>query len=242
MKRFFVSFPLEVDSKFNIDGIEHNHIKNVMRMKVGDEIILVCGDEYDYMATITNLSKGDTEVYIDNKVKNVYNPVSDVTVFQALVKSDNMALIVQKLTELGVKTLVPFESEYITSKDKSTKVAKLQDISNQSIKQCKRSIPMKILPTMSFAQVVDTMKNYDLILFANECERTYKLADLNIASSKKVAIIIGSEGGFSDKEIGALVSAGAKSITLGKRILRAETASIALTAVVMSNIGEWEYE
>ena len=95
---------------------------------------------------------------------------------------------------------------------------------------------------MSFAQVVDAMNNYDLILFANECERTYKLADLNIASSKKVAIIIGSEGGFSDKEIGALVSAGAKSITLGKRILRAETASIALTAVVMSNIGEWEYE
>ena len=242
MKRFFVNGPLEVDGKFNIDGIEHNHIKNVMRMKVGDEIILVCGDDYDYMATITNLSKGDTEVYVNSQEKNIYNPNADVTVFQALVKSDNMSLIVQKLTELGVKTLVPFESEFITSKDKSTKVSKLQDISNQSIKQCKRSIPMKIMPTMTFAQVVKAMGDYDLILFANECERTYKLADLNFESSKKVAIIIGSEGGFSEKEIFELVSAGAKSITLGKRILRAETASIALTSVVMSNIGEWDYE
>ena len=72
MKRFFVSSPLEVYKKFNIDGIEHNHIKNVMRMKVGDDIILVCGDEYDYMATITSLSKGDTEVYINGKEKNLF--------------------------------------------------------------------------------------------------------------------------------------------------------------------------
>ena len=140
MKRFFINKTLQVNTNVKIDGIEHNHIKNVLRQKIGDEIILVCGDEYDYFAKIVDISKGETEVEITSKEKNTANPKSDVTVFQALVKSDNMSLIVQKLTELGVKSFVPFESEFITSKDKNNKASKLQEISNQSIKQCKRSI------------------------------------------------------------------------------------------------------
>jgi len=242
MKRFFVDKQIEINANFRIEGIEHNHIKNVMRMKVGDEIILICGDDFDYYATIESISKGDTEVFVREREKNIYNPVSDVTVYQALVKSDNMSLIVQKLTELGVKTFVPFESDYITSKDKFGKTNKLQDISNQSIKQCKRSMPMEIKSTMTFAEIVSNMKHYDLVLFANECERTMSLSRINFDNSAKIAIIIGSEGGFSPKEIDMLENAGVKSISLGKRILRAETASIALTAVVMSKVGEWDYE
>lgn len=241
MKRFYVNYKLEVNKNYKIDGIEHNHIKNVMRMKIGDEIILVCGDEFDYIASIVDMSKGDTEVRIVSSEPNIYNPKSDVTVFQALVKSDNMSLIVQKLTELGVKTFVPFESEFITSKDKMGKTSKLQDISNQSIKQCKRSIPMDIRPVMKFAQVVDILKDYDIVIFANECERSYNLSELKLNGQQKVAIIVGSEGGFSQNEIAQLVDSGAKSITLGKRILRAETATIALASVIMYNLGEWEY-
>ena len=148
---------------------------------------------------------------------------------------------IQKLTELGVKDFYPFESEYITSKDKFGKSSKLQDISNQSIKQCKRSIPMTVHNTLSFAQMLTELNNYDVIIFANECEKNQALTQQNL-QDKKVAIIVGSEGGFSSNEIAQLKDIGADSISLGKRILRAETATIALTSVVMFMMGEWNYE
>lgn len=242
MKRFFVNSQLEVNSNIKIDGIEHNHIKNVMRMNLGDEIILICGDEYDYIAKIVSMSKGETDVNILKKERNWYNPINHITVFQALVKSDNMSLIVQKLTELGVSTFVPFESEFITSKDKMGKVSKLQEISNQSIKQCKRSIPMNVKNTISFKELIKELENFDTIIFANETEKNFNLKQINMTSNEKLAIIVGSEGGFSESEIEDLKKAGANSVSLGKRILRAETAAIALTSVVMFEIGEWNYE
>jgi len=184
MKRFYVDEQLQVNSIVKIEGIEHNHIKNVMRMKVGDEIVLVCGDDYDYLAKITELSKGETKVFVSERQQNLYNPIADLTVYQALVKSDNMSLIVQKLTELGVKTFVPFESDYITSKDKMGKVGKLQDISNQSIKQCKRSIPMDIKNTMTFGDMVKSLSQYDIVIFANECEKVESLGGITIDSER----------------------------------------------------------
>lgn len=240
MKRFYVDEQLQVNSIVKIEGIEHNHIKNVMRMKVGDEIVLVCGDDYDYLAKITELSKGETKAFVSERQQNMYNPRANLTVFQALVKSDNMSLIVQKLTELGVKTFVPFESDYITSKDKMGKVGKLQDISNQSIKQCKRSIPMDIKNTMPFGDMVKSLSQYDIVIFANECEKVESLGGITIDKTASVAIIIGSEGGFSENEIRLLNLPNVRSISLGKRILRAETAAIALSAVVISKMGEWD--
>lgn len=240
MKRFFVNKELEFNRFVKIEGVEHNHIKNVMRLKIGDEIIIVCGDEYDYLAKIIAFSKDDTEVEILSKQINTANPKCDVTVYQALVKSDNMSLIVQKLTELGVKRLIPFESEFITSKDKNNKCQKLQEISNQSIKQCRRSIPVKVESTRTFKEVSDELADYDIVIFANECEKNYDLNNLKITNGK-VALIVGSEGGFSDSEISLLQARGAKSISMGNRILRAETASISLSAVVMYLLGEWQY-
>jgi 16S rRNA (uracil1498-N3)-methyltransferase len=243
MKRFFVKGNLEVGNSFKIDGIEHNHIKNVMRLDIGEEIILVNGDEYDYFAVIESMSKGDTTVRITGKEKNIYNAKSQVSVFQALVKSDNMNLIIQKLTELGVNDFYPFESEFITSKDKFGKREKMQEVSNQSIKQCKRSIPMNIHNTLSFKDMLNKLSDYDIVIFANECEKEDVLQlDKGILKDKNIAIIVGSEGGFSDKEIQLLKNNGVKSITMGKRILRAETAVIALTSVVMFAMGEWNYE
>ncbi len=239
MKRFFVNENLKDIKYLEIDGIEHNHIKNVMRMNIKDRLILVCGDEFDYEAEIVDIKKGATKVEIQSATKNLHNPTSNVTIFQALVKSDNMSLIVQKLTELGVKDFVPFESDFITSKDKFGKTTKLQDISNQSIKQCKRSIPMKVHSTLKFDEMLIKLKEFDIIVFANECEENADLSELKFNSLKKVAIIVGSEGGFSSIEIDKLRGINAKSITLGKRILRAETATIALTSVVMYLLGEW---
>ena len=201
-----------------IEGVEHNHLKNVLRLKEGDEVVVVCGDEYDYTCVIEHISKGDTILRVTGKDINKYNPAIDVTIFQALTKHDNMSLIVQKLTELGVKTFVPFESQFITSKDKYQKKDKLQVISNQSIKQCKRSIPMEVKDTLSFNNLVKSLKDYDVVIFANETENTKSLSEIKLKSTDKVAIIVGSEGGFSEEECNKLIKAKAQSVSLGKRI------------------------
>ncbi len=240
MKRFFVDKSSFKGDKIVIEGIEHNHIKNVMRLNVGDSIVVVCGDEYDYYATITDMKKGETVVVITDKKENPYNPVHNVTVFQALTKTDNMQLIVQKLTELGVTSFYPVITEFITSKDKMGKSDKLQVVSNQSIKQCKRSVPMIIENVIKFKDMVDMLSDYDIVFFANETEKQVSLQDKLASVKGKVAIIVGSEGGFSESEIDALKLPNVHSVSLGKRILRAETASIALTSVIMYAIGEWD--
>lgn len=242
MKRFFINTNLEVGKTVKLDGVEHNHLKNVLRLKENDAVVLVCGDDYDYLAYINAVTKGDTTLTITDRVLNHANPHADVTVFQALVKSENMALIVQKLTELGVTTLVPFLSEFITSKDKTNKCQKLQEISNQSIKQCKRSKPINVTSVKTFNEVVESLKDYDVVIFANETEKSVNLSEIKLDKSQKVAIIVGSEGGFSQSEIDALVKNNAKSITMGNRILRAETAVISLTACVMFLMGEWNHD
>ena len=237
MRRFLAS-KIQND-KVVIDGIEHNHLKNVLRLQEGDEVIVVVGNEFDYTCVIEKISKGDSILRVIGKEINEYNSTADVTVFQALTKQDNMSLIVQKLTELGIKTFIPFESQFITSKDKFNKQEKLQTISNQSIKQCKRSIPMEVKPTLSFNNMVKSLNDYDVVIFANETENSQNLQQLSLSHNQKIAIIIGSEGGFSEKECDEIIANGGRSITLGKRILRAETASISVASVVMYLIGEW---
>ncbi len=242
MKRFYI-----YKNEFNINnivlsGVEHNHLKNVLRLEVGQHVIIVCADGYDYECEINDIAKNHTRLTLVNKCRNVFDSAQDVTFYQALTKSDNMNLIVQKLTELGVKTFIPFESRYTTAKDKLGKADKLQNISNQSIKQCKRSTPMQVRETHTFKQMVSELKNYDIVIFANECEKSTPLSRLNITSGKKVALIVGSEGGFDENEIAEIQSAGGTSVTLGKRILRAETSAIALASVVMYLMGEWTYD
>ena len=239
MKRFLTN--QVINSKVVLEGVEHNHLRNVLRMQSGDEVILNCGDGYDYHAKIVNITKSSTVLEVISKQKNIYDPVRKVTVFQALVKSDNMSLIVQKCTELGVTDFVPFVSKFITAKDKDGKSDKLQLISNQSTKQCKRSTPMKVSPVLTFNQMLAKLSEYDCVIFANECEQQYAL-DSDLSKFSNVAIIVGSEGGFDEDEITSITSAGAHSITLGKRILRAETATISLTSVVMFLLGEWNYD
>jgi len=242
MRRFLVNKKNFNNNKVVIDGIEHNHLKNVLRLNEGEQVVVVCNDEYDYICEIEKITKGDTTLRVVDKVINNYNPKINVTVFQALTKHDNMSLIVQKLTELGISDFVPFESKFITSKDKGNKQDKLQIISNQSIKQCKRSKAMNVHKTLLFNELIAEITNYDVVIFANETETTQNLENIKLSRDMRVAIIIGSEGGFSEEECNKISSTGAKSISLGKRILRAETASIALASVIMYCMGEWNYE
>ncbi len=240
MKRFFANVNNMKDGQIILDGIEHNHIKNVMRMSVGDEVIAVCGDEFDYLCKVQEMAKNKTILHVEKKVKNENNPKIKLTVFQSLIKKQGLELMIQKLTELGVSSFIPFESKFSVVKAKEGKELKLQEISNQSIKQCRRSIPMKVEPACSFKEMVKLLKNYDLVLFANETEggrkslkEVLKITD----KTQNIAIIIGAEGGFAPEEVLEL-SKITTSIPLGKRILKAETASIGLAAIIMFLAGE----
>lgn len=217
---------------------EHNHIRNVLRMQVGDSIVIVCGDEFDYVCEILEINKSSTVAKIIKTEINKHNSKNMITVFQGLIRKENMSLVVQKLTELGVAEFVPIETRFITAKDKFNKSEKLQKVSIQSIKQCKRSIPMVVHNTKSFKEFINALSDFDVVVFANETENVKKLSELNFNKNLKIALIVGSEGGFSEEEIEKIISAGGISVSLGARILRAETAAIALTTLAMHKIGE----
>lgn len=239
MKRFIAT---KADNDyFKIEGSEHNHLKNVLRFKVGDELVCIINDKYDYNCKIIKIEKSFTMCKVMSKSLNIANAKKDVTMFQALTKKDNMNLIVQKLNELGITNLYPFESEYTTVKNKANKQLKLQEVAFQSSKQCGRSISMKVHAPLNFKELLIKLSQYKTVILANENEVFTALhSTLNInKNSDNIAIIVGSEGGFSSHEIKKLQAVkGLISVSLGRRILRAETASIALSAIVLSLINE----
>lgn len=240
MKTFFVN---EVNSnKIQLTGDEHNHLKNVIRLTVGDKVKVVCGDDFNYFCEITEINKNNSVLTVEEKVLNTANPKTNLTCYMALIKNDNLSLIVQKLTELGCSTFVPFESRYTVNKDKGAKADKLSVITQQSLKQCGRSKPMTVLPTQKLLNLKDMLSKHDLIIFANETEKSLSLNEaLNKNNSaKNIAIIIGCEGGFEHTEIDYLINNGAVSVSLGSRILRAETAAIMLSSIILNHFKEYE--
>ncbi len=240
MKTFYVD---NVNSNLiTLTADEHNHLKNVMRLQVGNTVKVVCGDEYNYFCEIIEINKNNSVLKVLEKTLNTANPKVKLTCYMALIKNDNLSLVVQKLTELGCSTFVPFESRYTVNKDKGAKSDKLTLISQQSLKQCGRSIPMRVMPTQKLTNLTEMLNKHDLIIFANETEKSLSLTETLNANlnAKNIAVIVGCEGGFEQSEIDYLINLGAKSVSLGSRILRAETASIMLSAIVLNHFKEYE--
>ncbi len=231
-KRFVVEG--EVKDKINISGEEHNHLSNVLRLKVGDKIIVTNGTEFDYICKILTIEKKSTLCEVVSKERNTHNPNKTIDVYQALIKNDKMSLLTQKLSEVGASNLILFETKFQTVKPSENKKDKLQKISDQSSKQCKRSIPLKVSEIITFKEMLNMINNYDLAIFANETEGTVRLSEMveKIKNHSKIAVIIGSEGGFDKSDIEQIIKAGAISVSLGNRILKAETASMTLASFV----------
>ena len=236
-KRFFV--PNAVLGMVKIEGEEHNHLVNVMRYKVGDEIILICNDDYDYFGTIVEVSKNYSLVEIKNKVLNKSNPSIDVTAFVAVNKREPMSLMIRMLSELGVSNFVPFTSKWTQAQDANEKLERFQKIADQSAKQCRRSKTLKIMEVKSLSEVCETFNEYDAVFFAYEKEDTLNLQTYFATHSqplKKVAFIIGAVAGFDVDEAKKIVDSGAISISLGRRILKADTACVAIGSILMNSL------
>lgn len=241
-RKFYTQNKLATNSIVTLSGDEFLHMTKVLRKKVGDSITLFNGTNNDYTAQIVSIDKNSAQLKILNEQPSIAETKNSVTVFQALVKADKFELITQKLTELGVKQIVPFYSTFCQVKPNTTRLDRLEKISLEATKQCSRSSLVKIDKVMSFEQMIQSLSNFDIVLFAYENSNINLKQQLtqNETKSQKVAIIVGSEGGFSSQENEQLSNLdNVKQVSLGNRILRAETASIALTSVVMFLLGEW---
>lgn len=226
MKKFFA---IRKGDEYIFEGDELAHF-NVLRCRVGEQVVCLGDDGYDYLCEITQVTKKQAVAKIMSKDINTKNPKKNITIFQGLVKGEKIDLIVQKLTELGVTNLYMYDSEFAVAKANDNKLTRLNKISQEACKQCGRSIPLNIGQTLKFREMLDSLKNYDVILFANEKNKLRNYEE--IKNAKNIAIIIGSEGGFSDNEIEQIYNLGAINFGLGERILRAETACIAIASIV----------
>lgn len=233
-KRFLIQKQDIVDDKIILSGEEHNHLANVLRLKVGQKIECFYDGGDLLECEIVEINKKNCTLKIVSSYQNVANPKHKVTLFQGLPKSDKLELIVQKCAELGISEITTFTSQHTIAKPNDSKLDRLYKISVSASKQCGTTKVLKVNSTINFKSMLEALKSYDLVLFANEKETNKTLDFKNV---NNVAIVVGSEGGFSNQEIEEL-SKVAHSITLGKRILRTETASIVMSALVMYKLGE----
>ena len=237
MRRFYAD---EVnESSVRISGDEAAHMKNSLRMRQGDEFIAIDGSGTDYYCAVSSI---DRDVYADiiKKEKGSAEPDIKVTLYQAYPKSAKMNDIVDKAVELGVFEVVPFLSKRCVKRPQG-QGDKLSIVSLSAAKQSGRSIVPKVSDVMSFDDALGLMKRHSLLIACYEEEQTNDLAQALRNEAEDIGIVIGSEGGFEQQEIERMKQAGAEVVTLGRRILRTETAGIAVLAACFYEKGQMKY-
>ncbi len=240
MSRFFTTPDNVGDNSIKItDKQDIQHIVKVLRLREGDKIDISDSFKWEYKTEISYIDKDYVEAIILDKQKFTNEPFTKVSLFQGIPKQGKMELIIQKTVELGIYEIIPVFTDrtVVTDNGKfAKKIERWQKVSDEAVKQCKRGIVPNIANDIRFKEMLPLLKGYDLVLFPyeNEDNRTIKDA-LRTTKNKPetVAIIIGPEGGFSDKEAEILKEMNTECVTLGKTTLRTETAGIASLAMTM---------
>ncbi|MCR5203900.1 MAG: 16S rRNA (uracil(1498)-N(3))-methyltransferase [Lachnospiraceae bacterium] len=232
------------DNSIMIYGDDVNHIKNVLRMKEGEEIIICDSEGTDYHSKIVSLGKNEVIAEILGSGISEAELPFRVHLFQGLPKKDKMEMIIQKSVELGVYEIIPVMTKRVIVKldDKKKEEAKIkrwQAISESAAKQSGRGIIPEVADCMSFKDALKAAGEMDVVLIPYEnadsspegMKKSFELIK-NIPAGSDVAVFIGPEGGFEPTEVDEAINSGAKVISLGKRILRTETAGMMLLSVI----------
>ena len=238
MPRFFISPDSISDGNAYITGDDARHIARSLRMAVGDGVEISDRVGTDYVARLTRIRDDECIAEIvESHPSDKESPVK-ITLYMAMPKGDKLEQVTQKAVELGALRIIPFESERCIKRPAQDKIAKITDrlnrIATEAAKQCGRSRLPEVLPMVRLADILPEIKDYTMALFCYEGERavSIKQALEGKRGVESIAVIVGAEGGFSDSEAKALTEAGAMSVTLGRRILRCETApDYALAAI-----------
>ena len=249
MPKFFIKTEnLKENEEIWITGSDVNHIKNVLRKKIDDKINICNSDtQKNYECAIKNIEENKIICKIISETKSMSESSLNITIFQGLPKSDKMELIIQKSTELGVKTIVPVITKRtvikLKDKDKQTKVERWRKIAEVAAKQSGRDIIPTIENIINIADIKFDEFNKIFVLYENEEKNSIKDEIEQLKKNNKeelnIGIIIGPEGGFADSEIEQLrLKPNVSVVTLGKRILRTETVALVVSGILMYELGD----
>lgn len=236
-KRFFVeniNYP-EVEGVY-IEGEEFIHAKTVLRIEEGAEIVLLDGSGKEFSAIVAKLEKHRLFAHITGVSVGEKEPKEHIYLLCGALKGDKTELIVQKATELGVSKIGVFSSEYCSAYMNENKLERLKKVARESTKQCLRSCAPEVVYFDKFEDALNSANDCKNKLFA--CEFLSGSETDISALCGATAVVVGSEGGFSQSEFELAQKLGFKGISLGKRILRAETAAIAVCTLCAFALGE----
>jgi 16S rRNA (uracil1498-N3)-methyltransferase len=243
MHCFYIDPP--ADGLAALPAEEAKHALKVLRLKPGDEVCAMDGVARRWRGEIDRVEGTSVWVRLLEPLPDNEPPVR-VTVYEGLPKADKLDLIAQKLTELGAAALAPLRMERcvvkLDKKDGAKRRERLEKIAREAAKQCRRARPLAVSEPMDWKPALEAMAKHDLLLIPWEEARDGRLSDLRAAfpDARDIGIVIGPEGGISPEEMARLSELGCEPITLGKRILRTETAGLAALSAFFSLFGEME--
>lgn len=244
MYHFFTEPSQIMEKEIRIIGSDVNHIKNVLRMKIGEQICISSGcDDKEYLCAIKSMESEAVTAEILEVWTSEKELDQEIILFQGLPKSDKMELIIQKAVELGVSKIVPVSTARcvvkLDAKKEQTKIKRWQTIAESAAKQSGRLMIPKITGVMTWREALDFAGRLDVRMvpyeLAEGMEKTRQIMS-SIKPGQSVGIFIGPEGGFEEKEILAAKEMGVQPITLGRRILRTETAGLVTLAMLVYNL------
>ena len=244
MPKFFVTSEDIHQEEIKITGKDVNHIKNVLRKKIGEELT-ICNQDLstDYLCKIIRMQEDSIQCHIIKQLDTNSEANIKVSIFQGLPKADKMEWVIQKAVELGVYDITPIEMKRcvvkLTDKDKIKKLQRWQKIAEVAAKQSGRNRIPSINKIESIKNICNLCSDYDIVIVAYENEKEnklkYELQKLKDLPTEdfKIAVLIGPEGGIDASEIQLLKEKEAKIVTLGNRILRTETVALNVLSIIM---------
>ena len=244
MPKFFIDKNDIKNKKITITGPDALHIAKVLRTEVGEVLTLCDGDGTDFKAKVTECSKEGVSFDILESFPCLSESKISVTIFQGLPKQGKMDYIIEKCTELGVARIVPVAAarSVVKINDKKSEDKKLErwrKIAAESVKQCGRGKIPEVTDVMTVKEAIEFSKTLDLTIAAYECEKETSIKEALFSEAPdSVGIFIGPEGGLDDSEVKMFFDANIKTVTLGKRILRTETAGHTVLTAVMYEFNE----
>lgn len=245
MPRFFIE---NVSGDFiNISGQDASHIVKSLRMKQGDSLTVCGGQGVDFICEIVGISDNSVQLKVIDKVSTDSEPSLKITLYQGYPKGDKLELIIEKSIELGVNKIVPVLMQRSVSRPDAKSAVKKherhQKLALSAAKQCGRGIIPDVNEMISFRQMTAELAKHQAVIFFYECGGEPLSAVIGKITARQItdiAIVIGPEGGFDPVEADALKESGAVTATLGKRILRTETAPLAAISAIMFATGNMD--
>lgn len=240
MHHFFVTPDAVTEAEIVLEGADVNHMKNVLRMKQGEQVKISDGNNNVYLCTVASYQEGRAYLIIAERETADTELASKICLFQGLPKGDKMEWIIQKAVELGAARIVPLATRRsvvrLDAKKAEKKVSRWNGISESAAKQAGRCVIPEVTAVMDWQEALEIARGMDVLLIPYELERDMQSTREilhSVRPGQSVGIFIGPEGGFEKEEVEMAEEAGAKPVSLGRRILRTETAGMAILSILM---------